>query len=327
MTLNDLRLFAAAARHTSLVLAADTCHVTPSAMSRAIQRLEAELGTSLFDRVGKGLTLNDAGIRLRQHALDVLALIEQTRSEFAGSGFRVQCRVTAPPLLQRLFGTALAAALADRYSDSSVTFESAFERHAAHAVAQGSADFALVSDEVLQQDGGIAALGLVAVRLCVFDMHLAMSHAHPLAGTGGTPAPVTAAALAGHDFACPIRSLFCGLKRGMGSDGWRDDALTRRIRYRVDDLQVLIELVQAGRALAYLPDRLLEAAGLLRATVSDCPFVCQETIWLLWRPTSASGWQRAVVNALALTFGGADLPPISPFVASAEFPAVLRSPD
>jgi DNA-binding transcriptional LysR family regulator len=306
MTLNDLRLFVAAARHASLVLAAETCHVTPSAMSRAIQRLEAELGTSLFDRVGKGLTLNEAGIRLRQHALDVLALIDQTRAEFAGSGFRVQCRVVAPPLLQRLFGTALAAALADRYPDSSVTFESAFERNAAHAVAQGSADFALVSDEVLQREGGMAALGLAAVRLCEFNMHLAMSRAHPLAGVTGMPGPVRAAALAEHDFACPTRSLFCGLKRGIGSDGWRDDALTRRIRYWVDDLQVLIELVQSGRALAYLPDRLLEASGLLRATVSDCPFKCHETVWLLWRPTNASGWQRSVVDALALAFDSAE---------------------
>lgn len=323
MTLNDLRLFVAAARHASLVLAAETCHVTPSAMSRAIQRLEAELGTPLFDRVGKGLALNDAGIRLRQHALDVLALIEQTRSEFAGSGFRIQCRVAAPPLLQRLFGTALAAALVDRYPDSSIAFESAFERNAARAVAQGAADFALVGDAMLQRDEDIAGLGLAAVRLCQFNRHLAMSHAHPLAGSGGQPATVTAAALAEHDFACPTRSLFCGLKRGVGSDGWRDDALTRRIRYWVDDLQVLIELVQAGRALAYLPDRLLEASGLLRAMVSDCPFVCQETIWLLWRPTSASGWQRWVVDALANAFDSADVPPMTP----TEHPVPLMSPD
>jgi DNA-binding transcriptional LysR family regulator len=323
MTLNDLRLFAAAARHASLVLAAESCHVTPSAMSRAIQRLEADLRAPLFDRVGKGLTLNQAGVRLQQHALDVLALIEQTRSEFAGSGFRVQCRVAAPPLLQRLFGTALAAALTDRYPDSSITFESAFEKDAAHAVAQGAADFALVTDEVLQQNGGIAALGLEAVRLCEFTMHLAMSRAHPLAGPARQRPSVTAAALAEHDFACPTRSLFCGLKRGVGSDGWHDDALTRRIRYWVDDLQVLIELVQAGRALAYLPDRLVEASGLLRATVSDCPFTCQETVSLLWRPTSASGWQRAVVDALALTFGASDALPMT----SAADPVLLKSPD
>jgi DNA-binding transcriptional LysR family regulator len=302
MTLNDLRMFATAARHASLVLAAESCHVTPSAISRAVQRLELELRTPLFDRVGKGLALNQAGIRLQQHALEVLALIEQTRSEFAGSGFRVQCRVTAPPLLQRMFGTALAAALTDRYADSSITFESAFETHAAHAVAQGAADFALVTDEVLQQDGEIAALGLAALPLCAFDMHLAMSRAHPLAAPAGQPTSVTAAALTEHDFACPTRSLFCGLKRGIGSDGWRDDALARRIRYWVDDLHVLIELVQAGRALAYLPDRLLEASGLLRATVSDCPVKCRETVSLLWRPTSASGWQHSVVDALAVAF-------------------------
>jgi hypothetical protein len=68
---------------------------------------------------------------------------------------------------------------------------------------------------------------------------------------------------------------------------------------------------------------LLEASGLLRATVTDCPFICQETISLLWRPTSASGWQRSVVDALALAFGGADSSPI----VLAEHSALLRSPD
>ena len=235
MTLNDLRLFAAAAKHASLVIAAESCHVTPSA--------------SLFDRV-IGLRLNEAGIRLQRHALDMLGLIEQARSEFAGSGFHVQCRVAAPPLLQRLFGTSLVAALTDRYPDSSVVFESAYENDAARAVAQGSADFALVTDEALQHDGGTTSMGLEAVQLCRFAMHLAIGRAHPLAGHSGQQITITAAALAEHDFACPARSLFCGLKRGIGSDGWRDDALSRRIRYWVDDLQVLIELVQAGRALA-----------------------------------------------------------------------------
>lgn len=297
MTLSDLRLFVAAARHSSLVLAAGSCHVTPSAVSRAIQRLEQELRVPLFDRVGKGLRLNEAGGRLRLRASDVLALTEQTRAEFADARFRVPCRVAAPALLQRLFGTTLATALADRDADSSVTFESMFESHAAQAVAQGSADFALVTQEALTS-GVVAAQGVQAVPLGELTMHLAISRAHPLTRPAGGPVAITAAALADHDFACPSRSLFCGFTRGHGSDGWRDDQQPRRIRYWVDDLQVLIELVQAGRALAYLPDRLLQAAGLQRVTVSDCLLRCTETVWLLWRPTPASGWRGGVVDAV-----------------------------
>lgn len=302
MTLNDLRLFVAAARHGSLVLAGDACHVTPSAVSRAIQRLETELRTPLFDRVGKGLKLNDAGGRLRKRALDLLTLTEQTKADFAGAGYRVRCRVVAPPLLLRLYGTTLAASLADRHADSSVTFETAFEGQAAIAVAQGASDFALVTEDVVR-DGTLATYReLEAVPLGSMVMQLAAAPTHPVVRQIGPRRCTSDMLLAESDFACPTRSPFCGRKRGVGSDGWQDGELPRRIRYWTDDLQVLIELVQSGRALAYLPEQLLAPAGLVRIRIEDCPFVCEERALLLWRPGLANGWQRSVVDDLKRGF-------------------------
>jgi len=59
--LNAVRVFEAAARHLNFSLAAEALHVTPSAVSHAIKSLEQYLGTALFHRDGRGVSLTPAG--------------------------------------------------------------------------------------------------------------------------------------------------------------------------------------------------------------------------------------------------------------------------
>lgn len=60
-SLNAIRAFEAAARLQSFSRAADELNVTQSAVSRQIQKLEAELGQDLFARNGPRLALTDSG--------------------------------------------------------------------------------------------------------------------------------------------------------------------------------------------------------------------------------------------------------------------------
>lgn len=60
-SLNAIRAFEAAARLQSFSRAADELSVTQSAVSRQIQKLEAELGQNLFVRNGPRLSLTDSG--------------------------------------------------------------------------------------------------------------------------------------------------------------------------------------------------------------------------------------------------------------------------
>lgn len=85
--LNALRAFEAAARHRGFIGAADELHVTRGAISRHVKGLEEELGTTLFHRHTKGVTLTDAGARLGplltasfREMADAVASAKQTRS-------------------------------------------------------------------------------------------------------------------------------------------------------------------------------------------------------------------------------------------------------
>ena len=288
MDIADLRSFLVIARHANLRAAADELHQTASALSKAIKRLETSLATPVFDRVGKAIRLNAAGERLRGRALELTALADQTEAEFRGVSLRSHCRLLAPAVLQWGFGAAIAAKL----PTTGLAFVTLFEDAALAALARGEGDLALVSGVALQ-----AALpaGLQAVHLGEIRMQLAAGPQHPLASRRDV---ATAEALQ-HDFACPQRSMFCGLERGSRADGWRDDRLPRRIRFWLDELPLLIALVRSGQALAYLPDFALAAApDLVRLTVPDCPYECVEEVHLVWRPATAAGWLGGLVASL-----------------------------
>ena len=292
MDINDLRSFLVIARHANLRAAADELHQTPSALSKAIKRLETSLATPVFDRIGKAIRLNAAGERLRERALALTALADQTEAEFRGVSLRSHCRLLAPAVLHWGFGAALAARLSARDPLASLAFVTLFEDAALAALARGEGDLALVTDVAL---GAALPAGLASIRLGEIRMQLAAGAAHPLAGRGKVP---TAEVLQ-HDFACPQRSMFCGLERGSRADGWRDDRLPRRIRFWLDDLQLLLALVRSGQALAYVPDfALAQDAGLVRLAVPDCPYDCVEQVHLVWRPATASGWLGALVASL-----------------------------
>ncbi len=297
MDFADLRAFVTATRHASLHAAARELHVTASALSKAIRRLEGDLRTPLFDRSAKAMRLNATGQRLRERALALMDMVEQTRAEFEGASFRVQCRIGGPPILQWQHGPALVRAVARLYEDSSVLFKPQYEDEALAALLRGELDFALVTSEALRQANAGAALRTLA--LGTLEMRLAVARAHPLAaGAKGRSVRLSSARVLAHDFASPSRSIFCGVPRGARSDGWGDDAPPRRIRYWADDLQVLLALVRDGAAIAYLPEFTLAGSDLVAIRLTDTPLRCVEEAHLAWRPSEAAGWQAAVVAAL-----------------------------
>jgi DNA-binding transcriptional LysR family regulator len=79
VTFQQLQYFLAAVQHGSFSAAAESLHLAQPSLSEQIRRLEAELGSPLFARGGRGLELTEAGLRLRPHAERVLAAADEAR--------------------------------------------------------------------------------------------------------------------------------------------------------------------------------------------------------------------------------------------------------
>jgi DNA-binding transcriptional LysR family regulator len=101
--LSSLRVFEAAARHSSFRKAADELNLTASAVSHGIQTLENWLGVELFYRESRGLRLTGAGevyAPLVNQALSVLAkATEQLPGRAATGTLSLSC---APTIANRI---------------------------------------------------------------------------------------------------------------------------------------------------------------------------------------------------------------------------------
>ncbi|MGW4670568.1 LysR family transcriptional regulator [Streptomyces sp. NPDC004324] len=81
-----LRSFLAVAEESHFTRAAARLYVAQQALSRDVRRLERELGTELFVRTTRRVTLTADGERLLPHARRVLEANEALLSAFAGDG-------------------------------------------------------------------------------------------------------------------------------------------------------------------------------------------------------------------------------------------------
>ncbi len=89
-----LGVFAAAARHQNFAHAAEELHLTASAVSHHVRKLEAVLGMVLFQRNARGVSLTAAGRRLADATTAAITDIEAVAANLHQSGDTVPLRVT-----------------------------------------------------------------------------------------------------------------------------------------------------------------------------------------------------------------------------------------
>lgn len=89
-----LKAFAAVADAGSVSRAAEMLHLSQPSISKRIAELERQLGTPLFDRVGRNLSLTDAGRTLLPYAHRTLQQIEDGRRALSHLGDTVGGRLS-----------------------------------------------------------------------------------------------------------------------------------------------------------------------------------------------------------------------------------------
>ncbi|MFF4576380.1 LysR family transcriptional regulator [Streptomyces sp. NPDC001410] len=112
LNLERLRTLDALARHGSVSAAAEALHVTTSAVSQQLGKLEREVGQQLLAKNGRGVRLTDAGRLLSEHADRILSQVELAQSDLEAHRGQVvgELRLSAFPTAARgLFPTALGA--------------------------------------------------------------------------------------------------------------------------------------------------------------------------------------------------------------------------
>lgn len=150
MTLEQLRIFIAVAEREHLTRASEILNLTQSAVSSAISQLEARYGVKLFDRVGRGITLTDAGRLFLVEARSVMARAQEAEMTLydAAGGRRGKLTIITSQTVGNYWIAARMARYRTAFSGVSLKLEITNTEKAAMAVLSGEADLAIVEGVV-----------------------------------------------------------------------------------------------------------------------------------------------------------------------------------
>ncbi|WP_274555738.1 LysR family transcriptional regulator [Streptomyces spiramyceticus] len=182
LNLERLRTLDALARHGSVSGAAEGLHVTTSAVSQQMAKLEREVGQPLLAKNGRGVRLTDAGRLLADHAARILSQVELAQADIEAQSGRVvgDLAVAAFPTAARgLLPSALATLRID-HPQLRVKLREMEPAESVRGVVRGDFDVAVVLDwynRPLSMPEGLAKRELLHDPADV-----AMHVDHPLAG-------------------------------------------------------------------------------------------------------------------------------------------------
>lgn len=147
MDINALKAFIQVAELKSFSLAADRLHLTQPAVSKRVALLENQLGLRLIDRIGRQVSLTEAGTNLLPRAIAILSDIDDAERSLTNLSGNVAGNLTMgishhlglhrlPPLLKRFSET---------YPDVSLDIQFLASESAYDAVLQGKIEIAMTT--------------------------------------------------------------------------------------------------------------------------------------------------------------------------------------
>jgi DNA-binding transcriptional LysR family regulator len=154
MEFHQVRYCVALCKNLNFTRAAEACNVTQPALTRAIQKLEDELGGPLFERERNLTQLTELGRLMRPLLEQTLAAAETAKDQ--ATRFRKRetgsLRIGLPPSISARIVTGSLAELTRRIPDLEIELVVADETELLGGLVQGAADAAFVSDAISLQE-------------------------------------------------------------------------------------------------------------------------------------------------------------------------------
>jgi DNA-binding transcriptional LysR family regulator len=143
-----LRVLATVADQGTLAAAADALHLTPSAVSQQMSKLEREAGCRLIERQGRRARLTEEGELLAKHAARILDAVAEAESDLDERRGQVvgELAVGVFPSAARGLLPATLVTLAERYPRLRVRLVESEPYEATARVARGDFDLAINAD-------------------------------------------------------------------------------------------------------------------------------------------------------------------------------------
>src|SRR5215470_1617692 len=124
VTLRQMRVFAAVARHLSFTRAARELHLTQPAVSQQVKLLEDEVGLPLFEKLGRKVQLAPAGEELLRYATQTIEVMrEATEALAAMRGLKRGVLKLGAVSTAKYFAPSLLSAFTPAYPEVTIKFD------------------------------------------------------------------------------------------------------------------------------------------------------------------------------------------------------------
>ncbi|MBC9724080.1 LysR family transcriptional regulator [Streptomyces sp. TRM68367] len=269
MDLLQLRYFRTVARFEHISRAAEALRVAQPSVSRTIARLEAELGTPLFDREGRRVRLNQYGTMFLRHVERALSELDDAQRALLDARDRGLGRVSvAAETLLTLTG--LLAGFRTDHPRAEVRLFQCTAQEMERRLRGREVDFCLASQP-------LTGPALASAELFREEVLLAVPLGHRLAGRDG----VTIAELAAEPFVTPRPGYW---QRALLDRLFAAEGLTPVLSCEGDEPGASGDLIGAGLGIGLVPAMSRELG--MRARVDwvrvDAP-QCHRVLSLVWR--------------------------------------------
>ena len=240
VTLRQLRVFSAVARHLSFGKAAEELHLTPPAISMQIKELEEQVGLPLFDRGGRSVALTVTGEYLLVYVRKILATLKDAEDAVARlSGLKTGRLTIGMVSTAKYFVPRLMARFRAEHPGIEVRLAIGGNREQLVALLQANeVDLAIMGRPPRE----------LATRAEPFAVHphvIVTPPDHPLVKAGHAPA----AALADYEFL--IREEGSGTRAAM-EKFFADHRLAPRVAMEMTSNETIKQAVMAGMGISFL---------------------------------------------------------------------------
>ncbi|MDY7115245.1 LysR family transcriptional regulator [Halomonas sp. SSL-5] len=285
MDTQSLQAFLAVADSGSFSRAAEQLHLTQPAVSKRIAVLEGQVDARLFDRIGRRVTLTEAGRVLLPRAREILMMVNDSRRALGNLAGAVGGNLTLatshhiglhrlPPLLKAYTRAHPEVRLDLHFLDSEEAYQ---------GVLDGSLEIAVVT-LAPHPHAQLEVVPLWVDRLC-----FVCAHDHPLAGRGRL----------GLDELCDFDAVLPGpltFTRGLIEARFEAAGLHLPVALSTNYLETLKMMTAIGLGWSLLPERLV--ADELHELEVDQPPIHRPLGYLVHRNRTLSNATRAMLEQL-----------------------------
>lgn len=264
VTLRQLRVFAAVARHRSFTRAARELHLTQPAVSQQVKLLEEEVGMPLFEQLGRKIRLAPAGSELLRYATQMTELVREAGETLAAMrGLKRGVLKLGAVSTAKYFAPALLSAFTPAYPEVTIKFTVANREEIVRLLAANEIDLVIMGRPPRELD-------TTAEPFARHPFVIIASPEHPLARRRHIPLE----SLARESFI--IREEGSGTRASM-EHVFRDRRVPFRASMEVSSNETIKQAVMAGMGLSFISSHTIgleaQAGRLAILDVAGLPIV------------------------------------------------------